>query len=83
MPLPRWISFLAVALTALVAVLLLLDWVTDERIGDWALYLGGAVLAFLMVLSLATALRSRAARLSSDRLPLKPSSDRNATGRRR
>lgn len=83
MPLPRWINVLAVALTVLVAALLLLDWVTDERIGDWALYFGGAVLAFLMVLSLATVLRSRAARLSSDRLPLKPSSDHDDARRHR
>jgi len=83
MILPNRLGSLVLVLTAVIAGLLLLDWITSERIGDWAFYAAGAALAFLMVVSLGTVLRSRVARLSSDRLPLDRSSDGAGRNERR
>ena len=83
MLLPRWFTIITLALFASLAALVLFDWITSERIGTWALYYGAGVLLVLMVFSIAANLRSRAARRSSDRLPLSRPDESRPGDRRR
>lgn len=59
---PRWFTALATTAIVVIAGLLVLDWITDERLGAWAPYASGAALVLLMILAIGAASRTKAGR---------------------
>lgn len=69
MMLPRWFVALGIAVVATMAGLLVIDWITDERLGAWAPYAIAAALVVLMILSLGAVPRAAARQRRGSRPP--------------